>query len=75
VILRALLESAYAEARRDGMHFLSAPAPVGDPLDAAYRGFLATNIRAGLYVVTAPDVPVPASLLDGPMPGFEMALV
>ena len=74
-VLRALLESAYAAARGEGMHFLSAPAPVGDPLDAAYRGFLATNIRAGLYVVTLPGTPVPDALAAGPMPGFEMALV
>jgi hypothetical protein len=57
------------------MHFLSAPAPVGDPLDAAYRGFPATNIRAGLYAVTLPGTPAPESLLAGAMPGFEMALV
>ena len=74
-VLRALLESAYAAARAEGMHFLCAPAPVGDPLDAAYRGFLATNIRAGLYVVTLPGTPVPNALAAGPMPGFEMALV
>jgi hypothetical protein len=74
-VLRALLESAYAAARRERMHFLSAPAPVGDPLDAAYRGFPATNIRAGLYAVTLPGTPVPESLLAGAMPGFEMALV
>jgi hypothetical protein len=74
-ILRALLESAHAEARREGFHFLCAPAPIGDPLDPAYRGFLATNIRAGLYVVTLPGTPVPDALLAGAMPGFEMALV
>ena len=42
---------------------------------AAYRGFLATNIRAGLYAVTLPGTPVPESLLAGAMAGFEMALV
>jgi hypothetical protein len=74
-ILRALLESAYGEARRDGMHSLTACAPVNDRLDAAYDGFLRTDIRAGLYVVTLPDTPVPDALRTGPMPGFEMALV
>ena len=74
-ILRALIESAYREARRDGMHFVSVPAPVGDPLDAAYRGFVTTNIRAGLYVVTLAGTPVPDALRAGAMPGFEMALV
>jgi hypothetical protein len=74
-ILRALLESAHAEARRDRMHFLSACAPVNDALEAGYRGFLRTDIRAGLYVVTLPETPVPDALRTGPMPGFEMALV
>jgi len=74
-ILHALLESAYGVARRDGMHSLTACAPVNDPLDAAYDGFLRTDIRAGLYVVTLPDTPVPDMLRTGPMPGFEMALV
>lgn len=74
-VLGALLESAYRDSRRRGMHFLSAPAPVGDALDRAYRGFLATNIRAGLYVVTLPDTPVPDALHAAAMPGFEMALV
>jgi hypothetical protein len=74
-ILRALLDAAYAAARREGFHFLSAPAPLADPLDAGYRGYLATNLRARLYLVTLPDVPVPESLHGWRMPGFEMALV
>ena len=74
-VLRALLASAYASARRAGFHFLSACAPVGDALDDAYRGYLATNLRAQLYVVTLPGTTVPDALFDAPMPGFEMALV
>jgi hypothetical protein len=74
-VLRALLGSAYASARRAGFHFLSACAPVGDPLDAAYRGFLATNLRAQLYLVTLPGTPLPNALFEALMPGFEMALV
>jgi len=74
-VLRALLGSAYTSARRAGFHFLSACAPVGDPLDAAYRGFSATNLRAQLYLVTPPGIPVPNALFEGRMPGFEMALV
>jgi len=74
-VLRALLESVYRAGRRARAHFLSACAPVGDPLDAAYRGYLATNLRAQLYLVTLPDTAVPRGLLTGPMPGFEMALV
>lgn len=74
-VLRALLAAAYASARRQGYHFLSVPAPVGDPLNAAYRGYLATDIRAGLYLVTLPGTEVPSTLARGPMPGFEMALV
>lgn len=74
-VLRALLDSAYHAARRARVHFLCACAPVGDPLDAAYRGYLATNLRAQLYLVTLPDTPVPDGFLSGPMPGFEMSLV
>jgi hypothetical protein len=74
-VLRALLASAYGSARRAGFHFLSACAPVGDPLDEAYRGYLATNLRAHLYLVTLPGTTIPDAVLNGPMPGFEMALV
>ena len=74
-VLRALLDSAYHGGRRARAHFLSACAPVGDPLDAAYRGYLATNLRAQLYLVTLPDTPVPDWLDAVAMPGFEMALV
>jgi hypothetical protein len=74
-VLRALLDSTYHAARRERFHFLSVPAPVGDPLDAAYMGYMATNLRAQLYLVTLPDTPVPAGLGGAPMPGFEMALV
>ncbi len=73
-VLRALLDEAHASARREGFHFLSVPAPVGDVLDAVYRGRLATNLRAQLYLVTLPDVEVPSGLHAWPMPGFEMAL-
>lgn len=74
-VLRALLDSAYHAARRERYHFLSACAPEGDALDAAYRGYLATNLRAQLYLVTLPGTAVPDALLHAPMPGFEMALV
>lgn len=74
-VLRALLASVYESARRDNFHFLSACVPVGDPLKPAYRGYLATNIRAQLYLVTLADVPIPEALFSAPMPGFEMALV
>jgi len=74
-VLRALLGSAFAAARRAGHHFLSVPVPVGDPMSEAYRGYLGTDIRAGLYVVTVAGTPAPEGLLHGPMPGFEMALV
>ncbi|MEO5814819.1 MAG: hypothetical protein ABIT20_06020 [Gemmatimonadaceae bacterium] len=73
-VLRVLLTSAYSSARRAGFHFLSACAPVGDPLDEAYRGYLATNLRAQLYVVTLPGTTIPDALFKAPMPGFEMAL-
>jgi hypothetical protein len=74
-VLRALLASVHASARREGFHFLGACAPLGDPLNAAYRGFLTTDLRAELYLVTLPDTPIPEALLAAPMPGFEMALV
>ncbi|HEX2779246.1 MAG TPA: hypothetical protein VHM30_07095 [Gemmatimonadaceae bacterium] len=74
-VLRALLASAYRAAREARFHFLSACAPDGDALDRAYDGYLATNLRAQLYLVTLPDTKVPESLRVGRMPGFEMALV
>lgn len=74
-VLRALLASSYASARRERFHFLSACAPVGDPLNAAYRGYLTTDLRAQLYLVTLPDTSIPDALFSAPMPGFEMALV
>lgn len=74
-VLRALLDSAYAAARREGFHFLCAPAPVGDPLNSAYRGFIATDLRAQLHLVTLPDTPIPDTWRFERMPGFEMALV
>jgi len=72
--LRALLRAAYAGARADGCHFMSAFAPESDPLAPAYRGYVATNLRAHLYLVTLPEVPLPALGPDA-RPAFEMALV
>lgn len=74
-VLDALLASAYASARRAGFHFLSACAPMGDPLDDAYRGYMKTDLRAHLYLVTLPDTPIPDALHSALMPGYEMALV
>lgn len=74
-IMRALLQTAYAAARRDRRHCLSLFVPQGDPLAPAYRTYLATNLRARLYLVTLPGVAIPASLSSGAAPGFEMALV
>lgn len=73
-VLRALLQSAYAAARADGCHFLSICAPVADALEPAYRGYLKTDLRAELHLVTLPGVPRPAAG-DDAWPGFEMALV
>jgi hypothetical protein len=73
-VMRALLQSAYHAARAEGYHFISVCAPVGDALDPAYRGYLTTDLRAELHVVTLPGVEVPA-LEAGVRPGFEMALV
>src|SRR4029079_4550515 len=75
-VLRALLNEAYRDARAGhGHHFLSVCAPLGSSLDAAFRGFQATNLRARLFVVALPDVRVPAGLIRNRWPGFEMALV
>ena len=73
-ILRALLDAAYADVRGKAYHFLSVCAPEGDPLAPALRGFLSTNLRARLYVVTLPGVTVPDACFAA-RPGFEMALV
>lgn len=74
-VFRSLLDAAYIAARREGFHFLSAPAPVGDPLNDAYRGYLTTDLRAMLYLVTPAGVPIPAGMEAWRLPGFEMALV
>ena len=74
-VLRALLRATHRRARAEGLHFFSICAPVGDANDAAYRGMLVTDIRAGLHVVTPAGAPVPHVDARGPMPGFEMALV
>jgi hypothetical protein len=74
-VLGALLDAAHKAARQAGFHFLSVPAPVGDPLDSAYHGRLATDLRAQLYLVTLPDTPLPNGMDGWRMPGFEMALV
>ena len=74
-IMRALLQTAYAAARRDRRHCVSLFVPEGDPLAPAYRAYLATNLRARLYLVSLPGVPIPASVASGAAPGFEMALV
>jgi hypothetical protein len=74
LILRALLQSAYGAARSDGCHFLSICAPVGDPVDPAFRGYITTDLRAELHLVTLPGVVLPP--IDASVwPGFEMALV
>jgi hypothetical protein len=77
LVLRALLSHAYRDARRArrGYHFLSICAPVGGPLEPAFRGFQATNLRARLYVVALPQVDVSDVSPASSWPGFEMALV
>jgi hypothetical protein len=73
-VLRALLTAVYRDLRRTNYHFLSACAPAGDSMDAAFGGFYSTNLRAHLYMVALPDVDVSRIAFDA-WPGFEMALV
>jgi hypothetical protein len=74
LVMRALLQSAYGAARSDGCHFLSICAPVGDALEPAFRGYITTDLRAELHLVTLPGVALPT--IDATVwPGFEMALV
>jgi len=76
-VLRALLEHGYRDARSAGMgyHFLSACAPRGSTLEAAFHGFTATNLAARLFVVSLPGVDVSDVAPPRAWPGFEMALV
>ena len=75
-ILRALLMQAYRDARAgQGLHFLSVCAPHSSPLEPAFRGFQATNLRSRLYVVSLPDVDAACVTRAAAWPGFEMALV
>ena len=73
-VMAALLDVAYAEERRSGRVFLSACVWDDDPLAAAYRGFVTTDLPTNLYAVTLPGDPLPRVRGDDP-PGFEMALV
>ena len=76
-VLHALLGFAYRDARAAGYHFLSVCAPEDSPLEPAFRGFQATNLRARLFVVALPGVDVSALVPPAShvWPGFEMALV
>lgn len=74
-VLAALLDVAYADLRRSGRAFLSACVWDGDPLAAAYTGFVRTDLPAHLYAVTLPGARVPAPCVADAPPGFEMALV
>jgi hypothetical protein len=74
-IMRALLEAVYREYRAKGFHFLSVYVPEGDPVGAAYSGFLTSNLRANLYIVPARGRAVPHVNAAGRRVGFEMALV
>lgn len=73
-ILAALLDVAYADLRRSGRLFLSTCVWDDDPLAAAYRGFVRTDLAARLYAVTPPGAPVPAACTGPAVPGFEIAL-
>jgi hypothetical protein len=73
-VLQSLLRSAARERRDSGEHFLSICAPADGVVDAATRGFFATNLAARLFVVTAPGRTSDPSWFSG-RPGFEMALV
>jgi hypothetical protein len=74
-VLRALLRAAYRDARRAGYHFMSICAPEASPLESAFAGYPATNLRARLFVVSLPDVDVSDVIPTTVWPGFEMALV
>lgn len=74
-VLHALLAAAYRDARAAGDHFISVCAPLGSPLEPAFRGFSKTDLRARLFLVRLPEVDVSGLVPPGAWPGFEMALV
>jgi hypothetical protein len=74
-VMRALLEAVYRDRRADGYHFLSICVPEGDPLGAAYAGFLTSNLKSNLYMVAARGRKASEIDLAGKRIGFEMALV
>lgn len=72
-VMAALLRAAYADVRRNRRGLLSVCVWEGDPLAAAYAGFVSTDLAAHLYAVTLPGAPIPDPCPAAP-PGFEMAL-
>jgi hypothetical protein len=75
LVLRALVDAAYADHRGSGYHFISWFVPANDPLAPAFCGFWYTDLPARLYVVSLPGREPPEECFVAARPGFEMALV
>jgi hypothetical protein len=73
VILKALLQTIYAEQHAAGYHFFAFPLYEGDPLAPAVKGFIARRVPFHLYAVSPASVAAGKASLEG-RPGFEMAL-
>ena len=71
-VLRALIETIYADFRGSGFHFFSLCVYEGDPLAPALSGFLTRRLDFQLYIVTRAEE-ADDRLPEG-RPGFEMAL-
>jgi hypothetical protein len=73
-VMAALLDAVYAEHWGRGYCFICSTVERGDPLSAAYRGYLTTNLPATLYAVTPHDQPLDTSTLGSGRAGFETCL-
>lgn len=78
VVLKALLQTIYAEQHAAGYHFFAFPLYEGDPLAPAIKGFIARRVPFHLYRVAPASSSSSSRLADAGAfhgrPGFEMAL-
>jgi hypothetical protein len=73
-VMAALVDAVYAEHWGRGYCFICSIVEQGDPLSAAYRGYVSTGLPATLYAVTPHDQPLDASTLGQGRAGFEACL-
>jgi hypothetical protein len=73
-VMAAMLDAVYAAHWGRGYCFMCSTVEHGDPLAAAYRGYVTTRLPATLYAVTPHDQPLDTSTLGPGRAGFEACL-